>query len=72
VRDDDVDLLIEDAILFRRGDCDQEHAEDVVTVRLQRRSRLVGVPCRSGQEVERRLEYFPVAAWRGARQETDR
>ena len=43
VRHDDVDLLVEDAIVLGDGDRDEEDAEDVVAVRLQGRPRLVGV-----------------------------
>ena len=36
-REHEVDLLVEDAILLRHGDRDEEDAEDVVAVRLERR-----------------------------------
>ena len=36
--EDEVDLLVEDAILLRHGDRHEEHAEDVVAVRLERRA----------------------------------
>ena len=52
---DDVDLLIEDAILVGDGDGNQEHAEDVVAVRLEGGTRLVGEERRREQKLERRL-----------------
>jgi hypothetical protein len=55
VRDHDVDLLVEDAIILGNGNGDEKDAEDVVAVRLERRPRLVLVRCRLEQKLERRL-----------------
>jgi hypothetical protein len=41
LRDDQVDLLVVDAVLLGHGDGDEQDAEDVVAVALQRGSRLV-------------------------------
>ena len=43
VREDDVDLLVVDAVLLALGDGDEEDAEDVVAMPLQRRPRIVRV-----------------------------
>jgi len=55
VRDDDVDLLVEDAVLVGHCDGYEEDSEDVVTVRLQRRAWLVRMLGRREQESESRL-----------------
>ena len=44
---DEVDLLVEDAVVLGHGDRGEQHAEDVVAVRLDRRPwLLVGVTLR--------------------------
>ena len=53
-REDEVDLLVVDAILVGNGDRDEQHADDVVAVRLDPRARLVVVDERRGQQLERR------------------
>ena len=53
-RQDEIDLLVVDAVLFRHRDRDQEHANDVVAVRLDPWARLVVVDERREQELERR------------------
>ena len=53
MRDDDVDLLVEDAVLLGHDDRDEEDPEDVVPVALKGRARLVVMLRRREQEVER-------------------
>jgi len=55
VRDHEVDLLIEDVVLVGHRHGDEEDAEDVVAVSLERRSRLVLVLGRRKQALDRRV-----------------
>ena len=58
MRGDDVDLLVVDAVFRRDGDRDEEDAEDVVAVRLQRRPRLVVMLRRPQEQLERRVLHL--------------
>ena len=62
VREHQVDLLVVDAVFFGNRDGDQEDAEDVVAVSLERRPRLVFVLRHRFEQIERGLLEI---LWRG-------